>query len=58
MGLIFLTFKCLRGINKMSKPVIADAKPVVLELEAGNYFWCSCKYSANSPFCDGSDAKL
>ncbi len=38
----------------MSKPVIADTKPVVLELEAGNYFWCSCGQSKNQPFCDGS----
>ncbi len=37
----------------MSKPVIADTKPVTLELEAGDYFWCSCGQSKNQPFCDG-----
>lgn len=24
-----------------------------MELEAGNYFWCSCGNSVNQPFCDG-----
>jgi len=38
----------------MNKPVIADTKPVVLELETGDYFWCSCGQSQNQPFCDGS----
>ncbi|MGA1133242.1 MAG: CDGSH iron-sulfur domain-containing protein [Prochlorotrichaceae cyanobacterium] len=37
-----------------SEPTIAAKKPVVLELEAGNYFWCSCGQSANQPFCDGA----
>ncbi|MBS3027764.1 MAG: CDGSH iron-sulfur domain-containing protein [Dolichospermum sp. DET50] len=37
----------------MSKPVIADKKPAVLDLEAGTYFWCSCGQSQNQPFCDG-----
>lgn len=38
----------------MNKPVIADTKPVVLALETGDYFWCSCGQSQNQPFCDGS----
>lgn len=38
----------------MSEPVIADKKPVVMELDAGDYFWCSCGRSNNQPFCDGS----
>lgn len=37
----------------MSEPVIADRKPVVLNLEPGNYYWCSCGQSKNQPFCDG-----
>jgi CDGSH iron-sulfur domain-containing protein 3 len=37
-----------------SKPKIADTKPVVLDLESGIYYWCSCGGSANQPFCDGS----
>lgn len=41
----------------MSEPVIADNKPMALDLEAGKtYFWCSCGKSANQPFCDGSHA--
>jgi CDGSH-type Zn-finger protein len=38
----------------MSKPVIADKKPVVMELEPGNYFWCTCGQSDNQPFCNGA----
>ncbi len=38
----------------MAKPTIADTKPVVLELEAGTYYWCSCGQSNKQPFCDGS----
>lgn len=38
----------------MSQPVIADTKPVILELEAGTYYWCSCGQSKNQPFCDGA----
>ncbi|NET02047.1 MAG: CDGSH iron-sulfur domain-containing protein [Sphaerospermopsis sp. SIO1G2] len=37
----------------MNKPVIADKKPAVLELEAGTYYWCTCGQSQNQPFCDG-----
>jgi len=37
----------------MSKPVIADKKPAVLELEAGTYYYCTCGQSSNQPFCDG-----
>ena len=36
----------------MSEPVIADKKPVVLELEPGTYYWCSCGQSKNQPCCD------
>lgn len=38
----------------MTEPVIAAKKPVVMELEPGDYFWCSCGRSAGQPFCDGS----
>lgn len=38
----------------MSEAKIAGTKPTVLELEAGDYFWCSCGHSDNQPFCDGS----
>ncbi len=38
----------------MNEPVIADAKPVVMKLEAGTYYWCSCGRSQGQPFCDGS----
>ena len=38
----------------MNEPVIFDKKPVVMELEPGTYYWCSCGRSANQPFCNGA----
>ena len=39
----------------MGDPKIADTRPVAVELEKGKkYFWCTCGYSKNQPFCDGS----
>lgn len=38
----------------MAEPTIADTKPVVMDLEPGDYWWCSCGQSANQPFCDGA----
>ena len=35
-------------------PVIADKKPMVMELEPGTYHYCACGTSKNQPFCDGS----
>lgn len=36
------------------KPVICDRKPLVMEVEAGVHWWCSCGRSDHAPFCDGS----
>jgi glutamate synthase domain-containing protein 2/CDGSH-type Zn-finger protein len=39
----------------VSRPVIADKKPIKVELEEGEtYSWCRCGRSKNQPFCDGS----
>lgn len=38
----------------MSEPVCAQKAPFSLELEAGDYWWCSCGQSKKQPFCDGS----
>ena len=38
----------------MSEPIIADTKPVVMDLDPGKYFYCTCGASKNQPFCDGS----
>ncbi len=38
----------------MSDPVVYDRNPAELELETGEYWWCSCGRSMNQPFCDGS----
>ena len=33
---------------------IAGTKSIQLELEPGEYFYCTCGESSNQPFCDGS----
>jgi len=38
----------------MSNPEIPQKKPYVMEMESGNYAWCSCGKSKKQPFCDGS----
>lgn len=39
----------------MSKPTMADKKPIGVELKKGDeYYWCACGRSKNQPFCDGS----
>ena len=38
----------------MDQPVVAQARPYVMEMEAGDYFWCRCGRSKKQPFCDGS----
>ncbi len=41
----------------MSKPVVADNKPIKVELvEDKDYYFCTCGRSANQPYCDGSHA--
>ncbi|MES2474227.1 MAG: CDGSH iron-sulfur domain-containing protein [Verrucomicrobiota bacterium] len=37
-----------------AEPIICDTKPLVVEVEAGTYWWCSCGRSSHAPFCDGS----
>lgn len=37
-----------------SQPIVVDKKPTVMELEPGNYYWCSCGHSSNQPFCNGA----
>jgi CDGSH-type Zn-finger protein len=38
----------------MEKPTIPQKSPIVKEMAAGTYHWCSCGGSKNQPFCDGS----
>lgn len=41
----------------MSDPIIADNKPVPVQLSTGEeQYWCACGQSQNQPFCDGSHA--
>jgi CDGSH-type Zn-finger protein len=35
-------------------PKIFDRKPCVVELEAGDHWWCACGLSGHQPMCDGS----
>lgn len=36
------------------EPKIAKKEPIVIEVEAGTYWWCTCGESSNQPYCDGS----
>ena len=39
----------------MTKPIVANNRPVKVQLKAGEeYHFCACGRSANQPFCDGS----
>lgn len=38
----------------MEKPEIPQKAPFVMEVEPGNYAWCSCGKSTNQPYCDGA----
>ena len=39
----------------MTKPIVADTKPVKVELEKGKeYYFCTCGQSASQPYCDSS----
>ena len=40
--------------EEKDKPVVAARMPEVLDLEPGEYWWCSCGKSTKQPFCDGS----
>ncbi|PKG57287.1 glutamate synthase-related protein [Shewanella sp. GutDb-MelDb] len=41
----------------MSKPIVADNKPIKVELiKDKEYYFCTCGRSKNQPFCDGSHA--
>jgi CDGSH iron-sulfur domain-containing protein 3 len=34
-------------------PRVCDTRPQVMDMEPGNYAFCTCGLSANQPFCDG-----
>lgn len=38
----------------MSEPIVAKKGAYPLELEPGEYWWCSCGHAKLQPFCDGS----
>ena len=39
----------------MSNPIIADNKPIAVNLKQGEKkYFCTCGRSSNQPFCDGS----
>jgi len=38
----------------MSKSIVFDKKPALVELEPGTYSWCACGKSKEQPLCDGT----
>jgi CDGSH iron-sulfur domain-containing protein 3 len=38
----------------MTEAKIAGNKPAVLNLEPGDYWYCTCGQSINQPFCNGA----
>ena len=40
----------------METPKPAALSPKVMEVEAGEYWWCACGLSGNQPVCDGAHA--
>lgn len=43
----------MRRDNGHSLPKIHSLQPAVMELEAGDYWWCACGLSGHQPMCDG-----
>lgn len=40
------------------EPKVSQKKPYVMEMKAGEYWWCACGHSQAQPFCDGSHKKM
>lgn len=38
----------------MAEPLIPQRAPYVLDVQPGNYAWCSCGRSKSQPYCDGA----
>ncbi len=38
----------------MTQPTSSQNSPIKVDLEPGQYWWCSCGLSQKQPFCDGS----
>jgi CDGSH-type Zn-finger protein len=38
----------------MPEPLICQRRPLVQQVEPGEYWWCACGRSKGQPFCDGS----
>ena len=38
----------------MNQPTVVAKQPQVMELEPGDYWYCTCGNSAKQPFCNGA----
>jgi CDGSH-type Zn-finger protein len=40
--------------KRESKPQPAAKTPIAVDCKPGEYYWCTCGFSNNQPFCDGT----
>lgn len=38
----------------MDTPNVPQKSPIMMDMDPGTYFWCTCGNSSNQPFCDGA----
>ena len=48
------SLKIKNSVCKMGGDQMSEEYPIMLDLEPGTYYWCSCGKTQNQPFCDGS----
>ena len=42
----------------MSKPIVADIKPIKVAVEQDKQYYCACGHSKKQPYCDGVPSQI